>query len=86
MPLNANIAEQMKKVKDKETKYLTEDQTKQIYKKVELGSIINIDTIKQEVELDLDRLDDASGDINPYHEITVNKVERDNTILSQMEQ
>ena len=44
-----------------------------------------IDTIKQEKDQDLDRLDDTSGDINPYCEIIVNKAERDNTILSQME-
>ena len=30
-------------------------------------------------------MDDTSGEINPYHEIVVNKAERDNTILSQME-
>ena len=39
---------------------------KHINKKVEFGSIINIDTIKQEREQDLERLDDTSGDINPY--------------------
>ena len=46
--LNANISGQSKSKKDKETKYLTEDQAKHIYKKVESGSVINIDTIKQE--------------------------------------
>ena len=34
--------------------------------KVESGNVINIDTIKQEMEQDLDRLDDTSRDINPY--------------------
>ena len=72
-------------MKDKETKYLIEDQAKQIYKKVESGSVINIDTIKQEREQDLDRMDDASREINPYCDIKVNKAERDNTILLQME-
>ena len=86
LPLNANISGQTKQVKDKETRYLTEDQAKHIYKKVELGSIINIDTVKQEMEQDSDRLDNTSGDINPYHKIIVNKAERDDTILSQMEQ
>ena len=86
MPLNADLSGQTKHIKYKETKYLTEDQAKHIYEKVESGSIINIHTIKQEMEQDLDRLDDASGDINPYHDIIVNKAERDNTILLQMEQ
>ena len=47
MPLKANISGQSKHIKDKETRYLTEDQTKHMYKKVELESEINIDTIKQ---------------------------------------
>ena len=37
--------------------------------------------IKQEMEQDLNRLDDTSGDINPYCKIIVNKAERDNAIL-----
>ena len=73
-------------MKDKETKYLIEDQAKHIHKKVELGSIISIDTIKQRMEPDLDRLDDTTGDINQYYEIIVNEAKRDKTILSQMEQ
>ena len=47
---------------------------------------MNIDTTKQEIQEDVDRLDDTKGKINPYHEIIVNKAERDDTILSQMEQ
>ena len=39
-----------------------------MYKKVELGNIIDINTIKQEIDQDqeLKWLDDTSGDINPY--------------------
>ena len=57
-----------------------------VYKKVESGSVINVDTIKQEIDQDIDKMDDTSGKRNPYHQIIVNKRERDNTILSQMEQ
>ena len=46
-----------------------------------MGKVINIDTIKQEIDWDIDKLDDTSGQINPYHEITDKKAERDNTIL-----
>ena len=42
--------------------------------------------MKQEMDQDLDRLEDTSGEINPYHKIIVNKAERCDTILSQMEQ
>ena len=73
---------QSKPIKDKEIKYLTEDQAKHIYKKVESGSVINVDTIKQEIDQDLNRLDDTSGDINPYQELIVNNVEKVDTILS----
>ena len=86
LPLNANISGQSEQIRDNGTKYLTEDQVKHIYKKVESGSIINIDTIKHQMEQDLDGDDDTSGEINPYHKIIVNKAERDNAILLQMEQ
>ena len=48
MPLSTNIGGQIKsdKHKYKERKCLTEDQARHIYKKVELGDIINISTMK----------------------------------------
>ena len=88
MPLNANISGQSKHIKGEETRYLTEDQAKHIYKKAESGNIINIDTIKQEMfqDQELNRLDDTNGDTNPYQEPIVNNAEKVDTILSQMEQ
>ena len=55
---------------------------KYIYKKVELDSFINKEIIKEEVDLDadLDRVDDDSGDENPYKELIVN-----NTIKIEIE-
>ena len=52
---------------------LTPKQTEYIYKKVELGSLINKDTIKEEIDLDaeLDKIDNNSGDENPYRELIV---------------
>ena len=46
---------------------LTCQQTNFIYKKVELGSLINKNTIKEELDADveLDRMDNNSGDENP---------------------
>ena len=44
-------------------------------------------TIKQEIEIDrLDKMDDTNGEVNPYHEIITNKVEKDDMIVSQMEE
>ena len=75
MPINANISGQIRHT------------SSQAYiKKVERGTIINIDTIKQEMDQDSNRLDDTSGDINPYHEIIVNNTEQHDIILLQMEQ
>ena len=51
-----------------------------------LHQIINVDTIKQEIDQDVQRLDYTSCEINPYCKIIVNKAKRDTTILSQMEQ
>ena len=50
---------------------LTPQQTDFIYKKVELGSLINRNTIKEELDADveLDRRDNNSGDENPYKEL-----------------
>ena len=90
MPLNANIDEQITSHKNKyyKNKYLTEDQARHVYRKVESGNIININTLKQEIEQDqeINRLDDTSRDINPYTELIVNNVEKIGTVLSQMEQ
>ena len=87
MPLNTKIGAQAKDIKDREAVFLMEDQAKYIYKKVETENIVNVDSIKQEIEEDkLEKMDDTHGKINPYHEIITNKVEKDNIIISQMEQ
>ena len=46
-----------------------DNQARHIYKKRESGSIININTIKQELEQNIDRIDDTSGKINPYQKL-----------------
>ena len=68
--------------------YLTRDQTRYIYKKVETGEMINTDTIQQEIEKEkqLNRIDDKNGEINPYRELTVNNTERTEPLMMQMEQ
>ena len=64
VPPNANIGGQNTSHKNKynENKYLTEDQARHIYKKVESGNIINVSTLKQEIDQDqeLNKLDDTS--------------------------
>ena len=49
-----------------------------IYKKVELGSLINKNTMKEEIypDVELDRMDDNSGDENPYRDLIVNNADK----------
>ena len=67
---------------------MTSQQTDFIYKKIELGSLINKNTIKEELDTDieLDRMDDNSEDENPYKELIVNNAYRVENVSSQMEQ
>ena len=86
MPLNTKISGQTRYIKDKENRFLTNGRARHGYNKVESGSIINVDTIRQEIDQDLNRIDDTSVEINLFCKIIVNKAEIDNTVLSQMEQ
>ena len=52
LPLNTNIGGQSKPNRSRENKYLTDKQAKHMYKKVELGTITDINTIKQEIDQD----------------------------------
>ena len=50
--------------------------------------MINTDTLQQEIEhkRQLNRIDDTSGDTNPYKELIVNNAEKIEPLLAQMEQ
>ena len=63
-------------------------QTKYVYKKVEFGSLINKETMKNEIDSDmeLDRVDDESRDENLYKELIVNNAIKRNRATLQMEQ
>ena len=53
---------------------ITPKQTDYIYRKVELGSIISKNTMKEEIypDVELGKMDDNSGDENLYRELIVN--------------
>ena len=74
MPLNTKINAPARYIKDREAICLMEDQARHIYKKVESENKVNIDAIKQETEAE--KLDDEESEINPYHELITNKVEK----------
>ena len=68
--------------------FLTREQTRYIYGKVETGEIIYMDMIEQEImqERQLDKIDDTSREINPYQELIVNNAEKIELFMTQMEQ
>ena len=52
MPLNTKIGGLARYIKDREAICVMNDQATNIYKKVESECIVNVDTIKQEIESD----------------------------------
>ena len=89
LPLDFRIGGQNKDSYPMVGQYLTRDQTRYIlYKKVETGEMINMDTIQQEIEQEkqLNRIDDDNGEINLYRELVVNNAERTEPLMTQMEQ
>ena len=67
---------------------MTPQQTNFVHIKVDLGSLINKNTIKEELDADaeLDRMDNNSGDENPYKELIINYAGKEESTLTQMEQ
>ena len=65
--------------------FLTREQASYIYKKVESGETINIDTIQQEVEQEeqLNKIDDTYGETNAYREFIVNNAEKIEPLMTQ---
>ena len=69
-------------------RYLTTKEANYIHRKVEAGNLINKYTMRQEIDqgIELDKMDNTSGDENPYRELIVNNAGKIETTLSQMEQ
>ena len=67
---------------------MTPQQINFVCRKVELGSLINKNTIKEELDADaeVDRMDNNSGDENPYKELIGNNAGKIESVLTQMEQ
>ena len=88
LPLSPKIGRQTNNHKARDNQYLTEEQARHVYKKIESGGISNTDTLHQEIEQErqLNRIDDMSGDTNPYKELIVNNVEKIEPLLTQVEQ
>ena len=68
LPLDSKIGGQGRDSHPTVGQYLTREQAKHIYKKVETGKTINVDTMKLEIEQEkqLSQMDDDNGEVNPY--------------------
>ena len=88
LPLSLKIGGLINDNKPSIGQYLTREQANFVYKKTESGEMINTETLQQELEHErqLNRIDDMSGDTNPYKEMIVNNVEKIEPLLAQMEQ
>ena len=78
LPLDSKIGGQVNYNSSNIGKFLTRGQASYVYKKTESGEIINVDTIQQEIEQEekLNKIDDMSGEANPYKELIVNNAEK----------
>ena len=87
LPLDFRIGGQSREHYPTVGQYLTRDQAKYVYKKVETGETINTDTTQEiEQEKQLNRMDDRNGEINPYRELIVNNTKKTEPPMTQMEQ
>ena len=88
LPLDPRIGGQGRSNHPTVGQFLTREQTRYIYKKIETGEIINTDTIEQEIEQErlLDKMDDRSRETNPDKELIVNNAERIEPLMTHMEQ
>ena len=88
LPLDSRIGGQSRDSHPTVGQYLTRDQARHVYKKVETGEVINVDAVKHEIEQEkqLSRIDDDSGEVNPYRELVVNNAEKIEKQKTQMEQ
>ena len=68
LPLSPKIGGLINDNKPSTGQYLTREQTNFVYKKTESGEMINTETLQQELEHErqLNKIDDMSGDTNPY--------------------
>ena len=86
LPLNSKKRGSVGYVQDRKGMCLTEEQMRYIYKKVETGSEINVDIMKQEIDNDnLTATKTEEEEINPYQKVVLNNMYKDEIKTTQME-
>ena len=86
LPLDSQIGVQMNYNSSSIGQFPTRGQPRYAYKKTVSGEIINVDTIQKEIEQEkqLCKIDDMSGETNPYKELIVNNAEKIEPLMTQM--
>ena len=74
LPLNSKKGGPVKYVKDRKGICLTEEQMRYIYRKVELGSELTVDTMKQEIGNEKLTTTKTEEETNPYQKVVLNNV------------
>ena len=88
LPLDSKIGGQSRDSHPTVGQYLTRQQVRYIYKKLETGETINVDTMKHEIEQEkqLSQMGDDSDEVNPFRELVVKNAEKVEMQKTQMEQ
>ena len=88
LPLDSKIGGQINYDRPSVGQFLTREQAIYVYKKVESCETINVDIIQQEMEQEkqLNKIDNMSGETNPYKELIVNNADKIEPLMTQMEQ
>ena len=88
LPLSPKIGGLVNDNKPSIGQYLTREQANFVYKKTKSGEMINIETLQQELKhkRQLNKIENTNGDTNLYKEMIVNKAEKREPLLAQMEQ
>ena len=80
MPIGSKTGGEIKYIKNREAICLTKKQANHIYKKVEEGKSVTVNTAPQGSDQGIDREDD-----NPYKRVILNKVYKQENQNSQVE-
>ena len=93
MPLGSKLDGELNernitKGENRDKGYLTAKQANYVYRKVESGNLIYKNVMRQEInqDVELDKMDDTSGNENLYRELIVNNACKIETTLSEMAQ
>ena len=80
LPIESKTGGKVSYIKNREAMCLSAKQANYVYKKVEEGEVINVNTMKNELEQDVNRKDN-----NPCKRVILNKVYKDEDKTLQME-